>query len=370
MDLALTKCIFEHGHEPQVDKINNIFKTSFLKTLDSLFPEEYAEVNSDPLFTHIMALNDSSMGYSTRLIHSFMYKQLFTAKKHELWFEFAGQSLRFSLQEFQAVTSLKSSKETNCDFEKRRKISLKSIRLQHLQQCHKWSHVDRIMLIYLTVIASVLMAKDEKISIYHKYIKLVMDIEKLKKLENKTSYVLDGFTYAFQIWIMEAIPDFGEMLGKKKDKEFVGPRCGNWRGATKISYKHNIQLEPLLGSHCTLYTCISASNYEEVLLTVALLRDDELNDERVDHMLELITKHHKWSTSMWGFDESVVNFLEEDVDIDTELSDENISDGIDAVKTTPTGGESSVSGSKRVRSKVVDHGAKIRKMKLLCTRAA
>ncbi|KAF8105361.1 hypothetical protein N665_0158s0043 [Sinapis alba] len=304
-----------------------------------------------------------------------MCKQLFTAKKHELWFEFAGQPLRFSLQEFHAVTGLKCSKEANCDFEKweddmgfwsrllkrRGKISLKSIRLQHLQQCHKWSHVDRFRLIYVTVITSVLMAKDEKIHICHKYIKLVMDIQKLrmypwglesydalvesiitsrKKLKNKTSYVLDGFTYAFQIWIMEAIPDFGKMLGKKIDKEFSGPRCGNWRGAAKISYKHIIQLESLFGSQVT-------SNYEGVLLDVAFLRDDELTDERVDHMLELIIKHHKWTASMWGFDESVVTFLEEDA-----------------------GGESSVTGSKRARSKVVDHGAETRKTKLLCKRTA
>lgn len=205
-----------------------------------------------------------------------MCKQLFIAKKHELWFEFAGRPLRFSLQEFHAVTGLKCSKEVNCDFEKweddrgfwskllkrRGKISLQSINLQHLKQCHKWSHVDRIRLIYLSVISSVLMAMDEK--------KLVMDFEKLRmypwglesfdalvesiitsriKLKNKTSYVLDGFTYAFQIWIMEAIPDFGEMLGKKKNPEFIGPRCGNWGGAAKISYKHIIQLESLFGSH-------------------------------------------------------------------------------------------------------------------------
>ncbi|KAF8113320.1 hypothetical protein N665_0051s0015 [Sinapis alba] len=276
MDLALPKRIFKHGHEPQVDKINNSCKTSFLKTLETLLPEEYAEVKSDPLFTHIMAISDSSMGYSTE------------------------------------------------------KISLMSAKLQYLQQYHKWSHVDMIKLIYLTVITSVLMANDEKIHISHKYIKLVMDIEKLrmypwglesKKLKNKTSYVLDEFTYAFHIWIMEAISDFGKMLGKKKDKEFIGPRCENWIGAAKISYKHIIQLESLFESRCTLHPNISASRYEGMLLDVAFLRDDELTGERVDYMLELITKHHKWTTSMWGFDKSIVTFLEEDGDIDIDLSD-------------------------------------------------
>ncbi|KAF8104123.1 hypothetical protein N665_0178s0009 [Sinapis alba] len=265
MDLVLPKRIFERGHEPQVDKI----KTLFLKNLETLFLEEYAKVKSDPLFTHIMALND---------------------------------------KKFHAVTSLKCSKEVNFDFE-------------------KWE--DDI----------VLMAKDEKINISHKNIKLSYDalveliITSRKKLKNKTSYLLDGFTYFFQIWIMEAIPDFGEMLGKKKDKEFVGPRCGNWRGAAKISYIKIIQLEPLFGYHCTLYPSISASKYEGVLLDVTFLRNDELTDER-------------------------------DGDIDIELSDEDITDGFDAVKTAPAGGESSVIGLKRARSKVVGHGAETRKTKL------
>lgn len=351
-----------------------------------------------------MALYDNKMGYSERLIHSFMCKQLITVKKHELWFEFAGQPLRFSLQEFHAVTGLKCTKEANVDFGKWEgdkgfwskllnrggKISLQSISLKHLQECHKWSHVDRIRLIYLSVIASLLMAQDEKIDISHKYIKLVMDIEKLrmypwglesfdalvdliitsrKKLKNKKSYVLNGFTYAFQIWIMEGIPEFGEMLGKKKNPEFIGPLCGNWGGAAKISYKDITRLEPLFRSHCTLHPCLSACRDQEVLLDAAFMRDNEVTDERVDHMFDLITKRHKWSTSMWDFDESVVTFLQEGGDIVTKMSAEDVADGTNAV-TSPDGGESSVTGSKRTRSKIADHGAETRKKKLLCKRAA
>ena len=31
----------------------------------------------------------------------------------------------------------------------------------------------------------------------------------------KNSYILDGFAYALQIWLMEAIPDIGTLLGQK-----------------------------------------------------------------------------------------------------------------------------------------------------------
>lgn len=49
----------------------------------------------------------------------------------------------------------------------------------------------------------------------------------------------------------------------------------------------------------------------------------------------------------WEFDESVVTFIEESGDIDTELNDEDFDfdDAIDAVRN-PAGGDSSVTGSK------------------------
>lgn len=106
------------------------------------------------------------------------------------------------------------------------------------------------------------MAKDEKKDIPHKYIKLVMDIDKVQsypwgrdafellvesiintqdKLKNSKTYVLDGFSYAFQIWIMEAIPEMG-LLGEKVKSDLAeGPRCSNWKGVARVSYD-DIQL--------------------------------------------------------------------------------------------------------------------------------
>ena len=83
-----------------------------------------------------------------------------------------------------------------------------------------------------------------------KYIKLVMDLENVRKYpwgvasfdllcesiaktrdklkEKTTSYVLDGFSYALQIWAMEAVPKIGKLCGKKLNKGFMnGPRCVN-----------------------------------------------------------------------------------------------------------------------------------------------
>ena len=68
--------------------------------------------------------------------------------------------------------------------------------------------------------------------------------KKRKELMNPISYILDGFTYAFQIWAMEAIPALGELVGEKINKEQIeGPRRLNWGAAPKISYDDLITVE-------------------------------------------------------------------------------------------------------------------------------
>ena len=64
-------------------------------------------MKSDPQFAHVFAIFESRLGYSARTVHSLMCRQLVTRKKHELWFVFGNKPLRFSMQEFYAVTGLK-----------------------------------------------------------------------------------------------------------------------------------------------------------------------------------------------------------------------------------------------------------------------
>ncbi|ESQ28868.1 hypothetical protein EUTSA_v10019486mg, partial [Eutrema salsugineum] len=78
--------------------------------------DEYKKVMLDPVFGPVLSIIENDMGYSGRLIHSFLYKELITDKKHELWFVFAGRPLRFSLQEFHAITGLNTEDDKTCDF--------------------------------------------------------------------------------------------------------------------------------------------------------------------------------------------------------------------------------------------------------------
>ncbi|CAA7031766.1 unnamed protein product [Microthlaspi erraticum] len=262
MDSELPKRLCKEGTEPQVEKINKCSKLSILKVLKAHMETELNDVKKDPIFAHILAIYENRLGFSRTLIHSFMCRQLLTYKNMN-----SGLCLLGGRCVFLCKSSMRSPASSDDDgnnevekwdddggfwsklLKKKGKISMTMIRERHVLQAHKWTRVDRLTLVYVSVIAGVLLAVDEKTAISHDYIKLVMDFEKLRAypwglhsfdhlvngvvkaradLWKPKSYVLEGFSYALQIWIMEAIPDLGVSLGKKLNEiSIVTPRCSN-----------------------------------------------------------------------------------------------------------------------------------------------
>uniref|UniRef100_A0A0D3C9Q4 DUF1985 domain-containing protein n=1 Tax=Brassica oleracea var. oleracea TaxID=109376 RepID=A0A0D3C9Q4_BRAOL len=108
MELELPKRLYAEGLEPQVKKINNCCRTKLIRDLKKAMSAEYNDdVKIDPVFKHIMAIAENKLKFSGKLVDSFLCKQLITSKMHEKGFVFARTPLRFSLQEYHAVTGLK-----------------------------------------------------------------------------------------------------------------------------------------------------------------------------------------------------------------------------------------------------------------------
>ncbi|XP_048591749.1 uncharacterized protein LOC125576251 [Brassica napus] len=396
------KRILQEGAETQMDKINNTCRRTLLKAVKVALKDEYEEVLKDPVFGPLLAIIENNLIYSGKIIHSFMCKQLRVSKLHELWFIFAKRPLRFSMQEFYAVTGLKYKEEPDVDFinwkndkgfwanalKTNAKINLYTIRDELLKVCNEWSYVDRVRLVYLSIIQSFLMAKDWKVYIPQEYIRLVMDFEKLRMypwglraydeliasilraredVHTKNSYVLDGFSYAFQIWIMEAIPDIGSMVGKKIKKNVKKMRCRNWKGSGKVSYQDITSLE----SHFDkgeLFTFISSTGDFDVIADTEFLREDEKKDERVGRIVELINAKQDWTHFDWE-----VESLPAHMDLSDSEQDEpaDVAEEPSAVAEEPTvvAGEPAVT-AKRGKRKLIDPGAESRKKQLLCQCAA
>ncbi|KAF8113064.1 hypothetical protein N665_0057s0016 [Sinapis alba] len=348
----------------------------------------------DPLFSHIMVIEENGLKFSAslvhsflsaRLVHSFLCRELMTSKKYEKWFSFARTPLRFSLQEYHAVTGLNVKLEKisvmkwtddmglwSKMIKTYGRINLKSIKEKYLEESRSWTWVDRVRMIYLCVIMGVVMRKDEKVNFPHLYMKLTMDLEKLRrypwglysfdflmksidkakdKLE-KEGYLMEGFLFAFQIWIMEAISAFREICGRKVSNNFTGPMCGNWTGCAKCSYQDIIDLETLFS--------------EEVC---GKMRQ---KDERVDFMLDMIQRKHDWRKHVWGVVETTSSDMDEG-DEESEQEEEEGNESEDGSKTEigesshdaeNADGTATISG--RNKRKHANLGAASRKKKLFC----
>ncbi|KAL0688839.1 hypothetical protein Bca4012_088516 [Brassica carinata] len=329
MEIELPKRIAEAGAEHHVDKINNTCRLTVMRLVKQDLEDEYNDALRDPVFGPILAMNEHQLGYS--------------GKRNDKGFW---------------GTLLKRNGE----------VDMKTIRLKHFKECKDWSRVDRVRLVYLCVICFV-MAKDEKINIPHAYIRLVMDFDKMRKYPwglhaydmlldsikkarfklKQNSYVLDGFSYALQIWLMEAIPDIGTLLGRK--------------------YKEGIT--------SVVFPFISDTGNNDVIAGVKFKRDDEKKDERVDKILSLVNAKFDWSKFIWQVEEDIPTQDQLDRKVDVPVEESQVQ--IDEKDEIAVEGELAVSeneepvesvAKRRVTRKAKDPGCESRKRQLLCQRAA
>ncbi|ESQ50152.1 hypothetical protein EUTSA_v10002232mg [Eutrema salsugineum] len=323
--MDLPKRFFTPGSVPEIDKINNRCTLSILSLVKQYLEAEYKIVLQDPVFGSIVKMHENGLGYSARLIHSILCKQLMTDKKHELWFRETKNENWDTWEKDGGFWS--NLLESNAG------ITLKMIKDVHIKTANKWSRDDRLRLVYVCIIAGLVMAQSIYIHIPHKYIMLVMDLERLHRypwglksfdflvaninkssagLREGKSYTLDGFSLALQIWLMEAMPVLGTMMSTKvKDAPVTIHRCTNWSGFSALSFGDISRLESTFRNIDDIYPFISCTGDFDVVDSAEYVRDDEMTDGRVDCLKNMISHGKDWSTHVWEIDgagdESVPN---------------------------------------------------------------
>ncbi|KAG2281845.1 hypothetical protein Bca52824_053065 [Brassica carinata] len=150
----------------------------------------------------------------------------------------------------------------------------------------------------------------------------------------------------------------------KVSDSFSGPRCENWKGVAKVSYEDIIQLEESFTEKGDLFSVISVSGNGDVLRDADYTRKDEMEDERVDLLLDRIKYKFDWSNTEWPVIEAEETEMEE---ADTESEADKSVDDTDIAADVET---SSVNVAGRGKRKIQDEGAETRKKKLLCKRTA
>ncbi|KAG2323298.1 hypothetical protein Bca52824_016511 [Brassica carinata] len=143
-------------------------------------------------------------------------------------------------------------------------------------------------------------------------------------------------------------------------------RCRNWKGSAKVSYQDIMSLESNFASTGHVFAYLSSTGNYDICLHEDFKRDSEMQDERVDLMMDMIRKMYDWSKHEWGFLETVEPVLEssEDDGSDKEEAGETSDTGMEEdIETTP------VSAAKKRKKKYQDTGAESRKKRLLFQRS-
>ncbi|XP_048615696.1 uncharacterized protein LOC125588408 [Brassica napus] len=198
------------------------------------------------------------------------------------------------------------------------------------------------------------------------YDELIASIFKAREdVHLKNSYVLDGFSYAFQIWIMEAIPDIGSMVDKKIKNNLTKLRCRNSKGSVKVSYQDITILESNFHKG-ELFPFISSTGSLEAVDNAEFFREDEKNDERVSRIVALISAKQDWNQFTWKVETLPPNMELSDAEEDVEV--ENVTET--HVEEPAVVAEEPTVVTKRGKRKLIDPSVESRKKQLLCQRVA
>ncbi|CAN6920229.1 unnamed protein product [Brassica oleracea] len=238
--LALPELRYPIGSEPEnTISINQHSIVVYIKTVKEILGNDEFNRIRGTFLGPVIKLGERSLKLSAKIVHAVLTKSIKTVKRHESWFHFGAQPMRFSIREFHMVTGLKCSGEARepreeterfkWDFLKGRTHTVKDVEKQ-LRNTRDDASDERLCLAMLLLIESILLQKsllDSGTTFTLDYVKIAQDMDVLmtypwgrtaynlllKSLQravdkslDKNNYDLQGFPMAFLIWILESVP--------------------------------------------------------------------------------------------------------------------------------------------------------------------
>ncbi|CAN7132018.1 unnamed protein product [Brassica rapa subsp. narinosa] len=238
--LALPELRYPIGSEPEKTiSINQHSIVAYIKTVEEILGNDEFNRIRGTFLGPVIKLGERSLKLSAKIVHAVLTKSIKTVKRHEAWFHFGAQPMRFSIREFHMVTGLKCSGEARepregtekfkWNFLKGRTHTVKDVEKQ-LRNTREDASDERFCLAMLLLIESILLQKsllDGGTTFTLDYVKIAQDMDVLmtypwgrtaynlllKSLQravdkslDKNNYDLQGFPMAFLIWILESVP--------------------------------------------------------------------------------------------------------------------------------------------------------------------
>ncbi|KAG2287753.1 hypothetical protein Bca52824_047357 [Brassica carinata] len=143
-------------------------------------------------------------------------------------------------------------------------------------------------------------------------------------------------------------------------------RCRNWKGSAKVSYEDIISIESDFASTGVVFPYISSTGNGNIIVDAGFEREDEMNDERVDLIIDMYRKKYDWSKHVWGYQETEQPYADSSEDDGSkeeeagETSDCGMEEEIETAHVSP---------AKKRKNQYQDIGAESRKKRLLCQRS-
>ncbi|KAF3598836.1 hypothetical protein F2Q69_00033684 [Brassica cretica] len=236
--LPLPKLRYPIGSEPgQNASINQFSSYAYFKPVKDILGEVEFNRIRETFLGPVIKLGERNLKLSAKIAYAVLTKSINTVKKHEAWFHFGAQPMRFSIREFHMVTGLKCSGEVEGPREENESFEWEFLQGPHtvkdvekqLRNTNEDASEERFCHAMLLLIESILLQKvsGSDTTFPWDYVKIAQDIDVLmtypwgriayelllksiknavKKNLDKNKYELHGYPLAFHLWILESIP--------------------------------------------------------------------------------------------------------------------------------------------------------------------
>ncbi|KAF8062137.1 hypothetical protein N665_1203s0007 [Sinapis alba] len=185
----LPEKIFAYGEEPTGVRVTSYHKASRIRLILNVLDAD--EVADKPAF-------------SGRFCRYIISRKLKVAKKHEVWFLFAGKPIRFSLREFALVTEVPVSYVVR--MLKKKIVADKDVRIKYA---------------YMALLASVILPTTHTPRISQDHAELIKDLDTFFRIPgggkevslSQNTIALKGFVLSLQLVMVKAVPTLTEAVG-------------------------------------------------------------------------------------------------------------------------------------------------------------